>query len=282
MENHGLPFKFAPEQVILGPHIFYKGKHMIASRELEPLEPRTLMSASFNLVSLLGYNRLGSSWTYSVSDTDVIDGKTHSGSGTATVGVSSKNATIGGVKSDLVTLAIGKLKLSAGWYTTSKGVFIDFSTESTSLGNISVSLNNTGVGPAAMVVGKTYTGKGTFSGSFSGTFKGQAYTATISGSDTISGELVGTKTVHVTAGTFTNAVQGNYTANISGKLVVKVAGRTLPGTFSATHEQTFYAVPNVGIVKFTQIDDATVKVPGVVDTVTDLTANGSLVSDVLK
>jgi hypothetical protein len=258
---------------------------MISNRanRLEPLESRTMMAAQeFNLVSLLGYNNLGSSWTYNVSDTDKIDGKTHSGSGTATVGISSKTATIGGIKSDLVTLAIGKLKLSAGWYTTSKGVFIDFSTESTSLGNISVTLNNTGVGPAEMVVGKTYTGKGTFSGSFSGVFKGAAYTATISGTDSVSGELIGTKSVHVPFGNFTNAIEGNYTASIIGKISVKVDGHTLPGSFSATHEQTFYAVPGVGVVKFTQVDDANVDVPGAVDTITDLTANGSLVSDVLK
>jgi hypothetical protein len=251
------------------------------STAVQPLESRTLMAAQeFNLLTLLHYDRPGSSWTYNVSDSTVTDGKTAHGAGTATVGVSSKTTKIGANKSDLVTLSIGKLKLAAAWYTTSKGVFIDLTTEDTSLGTIAVQLNNTAAGPAEMVVGKTYTGKGTFTGSFSGKFEGHAYTATISGSDSISGELIGTKTVHVPKGTF-SAIEGTYDATISGKLTVKTGNETLPGTFSATHEQTFYAAPTVGIVKFTQVDSATVDVIGIVDTSTKLTTSGNLVSDVL-
>jgi hypothetical protein len=248
---------------------------------VEGLESRLLMSAAqYNLVSLLGYNELGSSWTYNVSDTIVTDGKTSKNTGTGTVSVSSKQTKVGANKSDLVTLVIGKLKLGAAWYTNSKGVYIDLTTEDTSIGTVSLQLNNTQVGPAEMVVGKTYTGKGTFSASFSGKILGHSYTATISGSDSISGELSGNATVHVPAGTFSTVV-GNYDATIKGKISVVTEGVTFPGTFSATHEQTFYAAPNVGVTKFTQIDNSAIDVAGIVDTSTKLTATGQLVSDKL-
>ncbi|HMB95491.1 MAG TPA: hypothetical protein VKK61_05580, partial [Tepidisphaeraceae bacterium] len=248
---------------------------------IEPLESRTLMAAQeFNLLSLLHYNRPSSSWTYDVSDSINNDGKKSTGTTTATVAIGKKAAVVGGIKSDVVVLAIGKTKLTAAWFTTSKGTFIDLATESTTLGPISVQLTNTKVGPAEMVVGTPYSGKGTFSASFSGTFKGHAYTATISGNDSISAELIGAKTVGVPAGRF-STIQGNYTINISGKLSVKSGGETFPGTFTAVHEQTFYAAPTVGIVKFTQVDNAAISVPGIVSTATKLTASGNLVTDVL-
>jgi hypothetical protein len=208
------------------------------------------------------------------------DGKSASGSGKGSIAVGKKLSKIGGVNSDLITLAFGKLKLSTAWYTNSKGTFIDLVAEPTTLGTINVQLSNTKVGPANMVVGTTYSSKGTIAGSFSGTFKGRAYTATITGTDSLSAELVGHVTAHVPAGTF-DTIQANVTATINGKLSIKIGGQTVAGTITASHGETFYAAPAVGIVKFSDVDSATINVPGALKTSTKLSAKGSLVSDVL-
>jgi hypothetical protein len=223
---------------------------------IESLEPRTFLSTTpeqHNLMSLLGYDRLGSSWKYSSAVTVSADGDTDTQSGSAKVAVAATKVRYDGRDCNAVKFSSGAVTLSTAWYTNSKGTFQTLTATAGDFGTITIKLHDTRVAPRAMVVGQTYTDSGRFDGTFRGSFQGQTVTGSFRGTDSVTSTLWKHQTVRSRAGRF-DTVKGSYDVNVSGKLTIRVAGQSVTANVNLTDSSVFWAAPGVGVVK--QIDAA--------------------------
>lgn len=218
----------------------------------ESLENRLLCaSTSYNLLTLLGYNTPGSAYRYATTATvgknDLIDASTAT--------TTSKIVTRKGVNgSDPLYVAkttttdnegnqsIALTQTSAGIQLTSDAV--------TAKGvNIVFNFSNVQLAPTSLATGRTVTDTGTVKGSIHlDTSDTGQLDGSFSGSANTSVTIYGTKSVTVRGHTYANAVEGAFSINVDGTLKVSKYGISQSGPVTLTQQETFYAVPGVGIV----------------------------------
>jgi hypothetical protein len=215
----------------------------------EPLESRTLLSTSYDFMSLMGYNRLGASWKYSTTGTVVgPTGQSESLTQSGKITIGSKKVKYDNQLSTVAKLATSDLNLTTAWYSTAKGTFQSLSAFSAEGNSLSINLHDTCIAPKAMQIGQTFKDAGTFDGSLSIDYYGDTITGTFSGKDSVSSSLSKKQTVKTRAGTF-STIKGTYTVTTTGKMKLKYLGQSVTLNFTAVETATFWAVPNVGEVK---------------------------------
>ncbi|MCY2950852.1 MAG: hypothetical protein NTU53_02615 [Planctomycetota bacterium] len=223
----------------------------------KPLAAPKQAPATINLANLLGYSRRGASWNYNTTYKLTSSEGTDSGSGTGQVSVARRTTQIDGHASNLVTVSAADTTLSTAWFSDATGTNVNAIATNTDLGKINLTLHDTRIAPKSLTIGKSYSDNGTFDGKFTVSTNGINATGTLSGNTTATTKLIGTEQITVPAGTF-NAIKGTYTIKMTGTLRIRYQGKTISVKFSATVNQTFFAVQGTGIVKGTT--SATIKI----------------------
>jgi len=251
---------------------------------LEPLEPRCLLSGapeSYNLMSLLGYDRRGASWKYNTVATYVdLDDQTTTRSQSTKVNIATAQAKFDGQLSNVVKFYGPDVTLTSAWYSNSKGTFQSLSFTSGAIGELNITLHDTKIAPKSMVVGQTYHDTGTFDGRINDDVLGESLTGTFSGNDTVTSGLSRHQTIRTKAGSY-DAIKGSYEVTVTGKLKLNIAGETINVDFSADQNTVFWAVPNVGVAKHITSATVTYQAPDQDPFSTKLDETSSLASYVL-
>jgi hypothetical protein len=255
---------------------------------VEPLEERVLFAEQFKLLSLLGYNIKGASYTYKTSTSiDVVaDGQTESTTGVAaktTVAVGTAKQVLDGKSSYIVkTTATGDaMGGTSGWASDTTGTYNTKTTVSKEGVGLSVGLKGTRVAPQTMTVGQSYSDSGTFSGSFGGDELGGLITGSFSGSVTANSKLFGREACTVGSKTYAYAVKGTIVLGLNGSVTMTVEDESITINMKATKTMTFWAVPNKGIVKATDQLVMNVTVPGQATAKITVISKAGLVSYVM-
>jgi len=248
----------------------------------KPLAAPKQAAATINLADLLGYSRRGGSWNYNATYKLTSSEGTDSLSGAYQVSVARKTTKIDGHASNLVTIstaAAADITLTTAWYSDATGTNVNAVAinSMTNLGKINLTLHDTRIAPKSLTVGKSYSDIGTFDGKLTVSNNGINATGTISGNTTATTKLIGTEQVTVPAGTF-NAIKGTYTIQMTGTLRVRYQGKTASAKFSATVNQTFFAVQGTGIVKGTTSASIKITAPGHSSETASVTASTDLTS----
>lgn len=253
---------------------------MSLSLHIEALESRRFLSTAptYNFASLVGYDRLGSSWKYSSTVTLITDGDTDTKTASAKVAVAASKVRYDGQDCSAVKFSSSDLTISTAWYSNSKGTFQTLSLYSGD--TLTLKLHDTRVAPRTMTLGQTYTDTGTIDATVRGTIDGYAVNGSFRGTDAVSTTLWKNQRVRTRAGSF-DTVKGSYDVSVSGKLTLRVAGRNVTANVNVTDSSVFWAAPSVGIIK--QIESAKVsfKVPNYRTISVAADATSSLVSYVL-
>jgi hypothetical protein len=215
---------------------------------VESLESRIHL-ASYNLMALTGYNRLGASWNYDVSSVVSGTGGTSSTSGTQTIGVKRTTGVYEGHNCNIIKTTGSGITMTNAWYTDSTGTHCMGYVQASSLGTINVRVHNTVIAPKAMTLGQAYSDAGTFDGTFKMSAQGTTIVGTLRGTTTARSQLYKVDPVTVPAGTFNNAIKGMQTLAMTGTMTITYEGATYRAQYSAKVPQTFWAVPNKGIVR---------------------------------
>jgi hypothetical protein len=258
-----------------------------APARIEPLEDRLLLASpeKFNLMSLLGYDRLGA-W-YKHRTTTTITSDIGSG-GTSTVNtktaIAPQKKVYDGHASNLVkTTVVGRSGATAtsAWYRDSTGIYSTSQINSGGGVTISAELHDTRVGPKMLQTGKKYTDSGSFDGSFRANVEGEIITGEFDGTSSASAKIFGRESISVRGKTYANAVKGVFTVALSGRIDVEVDDESLSATMKATVTQTFWAAPGVGVVSSDSRFVVDVAIPGEGSEKVTAISHGDLVSYVL-
>jgi|GEM_PF-6646491 len=205
-------------------------------------------ASSYNLMNLFAYDKLGAQWTYRTRYTARSSEGSDSGSGTQSVNVGRQTVRIDGHNCDVVTIDTPETSQKYAWYSDSSGTYCTLIATDLGMGKLELKLHDTRVAPRSLSVGRTYSDKGTFDGTFTISGYGQSIVGKVGGSVAATSRLAGTETVKVAAGRF-SAVKGQYELTMSGKMTIRYQGRNYTANFSATASETFWAVPGTGMVK---------------------------------
>jgi hypothetical protein len=256
---------------------------------IESLEDRVLLSSpeQFKLLTLLGYNAKGASYTYktTTSISTVADGQSQSSTASAktTVAVSPTKQVLDGRSSYIVkTSAAGDaLGGTGGWASDSTGTYNTRTSMSKDGVGISVGLKGTRVAPQTVVVGQSYSDTGTFGGTFGGDGFGDIITGSFSGTTSVSAKLFGREAVTVGSKTYASAVKGVMVIGLNGAIKMSIDGESISIGMKAVKTHTFWAVPNKGIVKSQEQLALSVSVPGHPTAKVTVISKSGLVSYVL-
>lgn len=256
----------------------------------EPLEGRQLLAVTvtserFNLVSLLGYDRLGASYKYRTTAT-IEDSSLFGTGGTTTVStklaVAKKRTTYDGHASNVVSVSAvdGSSKASSAWYQDSTGTYSMAQIQGNDALTISAKLHETRVAPKYLYAGKKYEDAGTFDGSFTAEVYGEVVTGTFKGASTASAKLFGREQITVRGKSY-NTVKGVYSIALNGTLKVSLYGESYSVKMKATTTQTFWAVPGIGVAKTQESMVLNVTPPGEAPETMRISGGSDLVSYVL-
>jgi hypothetical protein len=227
---------------------------------IEPLEDRLLFSSpeQFKLLSLLGYNLKGASYTYKTTTniTTFADGQsqtTASVSAKTTVAVSPTKQVLDGRSSYIVkTTSTGDaLGGTSGWASDATGTYSTATSASKDGVGLSVGLKGTRVAAQTVVVGQSYSDTGTFKGTFGGEGLGEMISGSFSGSASVNAKLFGREACTVGSKTYAYAVKGTIVIGLNGTIQMSVDGESIAIGMKAAKTFTFWAVPNKGVVKST-------------------------------
>ena len=238
---------------------------------------RAAAAATINIEDLLGFTRRGAWWKYNTNFQIAGDAGNKSGSGPATVAVGKRTAKYNGQKSNIVTFSAAGAKLSTAWSTDSTGTDINAVGIKAGFGKVDLKLHGTQVAPTSLTIGQPYSDNGTFDGKITAKIKGRRVTGTVNGTSSATSELTGTESITVPAGTF-SATKGIYSVRFNGTIRVRYAGQTFTANFTATVNETFWAVQGTGVVKAITSANAKVDLPIIGSKSATLSATSELTS----
>lgn len=164
----------------------------------EPLENRMMLSTSYDLMSLMGYNHLGASWKYSSSISMIgPDGGDDSFSQTTKIAIGSKKAKYDNHLSAIVRTGNSQASLSTAWYTTSGGTYQSLSTMFAGIDGFTINLHDTCLAPKSMRIGQAFKDSGTFDGtlSFPSFDEDHPLTGSFNGTDSVATSLAKMQTI---------------------------------------------------------------------------------------
>ena len=210
----------------------------------------------YRLEDLRLYDVLGARWDY--TGTYKISGIIReSGSATGTVEVDDHLANMNGHECSTITVSSEGVNLSTSWYDDSDGTHLAVWSNNSDAGQLEISLNSPLVAPKFLRLRQQYNNSGTFDGQWDIDTIYGSITGDITGTAKTSCKLVGHEQVTVNAGTFVAAkvVVG---LTMTGTMGINFEGEYFSGKFSASETQTWWGVPEVGVVKV--ITKVTVKV----------------------
>ena len=255
------------------------------SRMIEELESRTFLSAepvygpfpaaplaqrvaapqvaeTYNLMSLLGYDQLGASWSYDTEYSVKQGSTTNSGSDTLTVSVGDGTTRLDGRPCNNITVEGAQATVKTAWYTAPRlGVNQMLSASTNNLGTVTARLHGVRLSPATMIIGRRYADSGTFNGTFRMESGARVYTGSLSGQARAASQLLGNEHVVVPAGEY-DAVKGKYLVRLGGKLRIRYRGKTYTANYTSVVSQNFWAVQGNGVVKSEMTATTIVSVPG--------------------
>lgn len=199
----------------------------------------------YRLEDLRRYDVLGAYWDYTSTYSIIGGGLSQSGTEDTSISVQPALQNINGYDSYIIDSCAFGTCLSMGWYTDSGVTHLAawISDELTLWMDIGV------VEQEFLRLGELYEA----SGSFGGTLTIDSGSGTINGTFT-NGEisttykLVGHEQVTVPAGTFM-AAKVVETIAMAGNMQIDYSGYTFTGSFTAKGKETWWGVPEVGIVK---------------------------------
>lgn len=216
---------------------------------MEPLERRELLSSE--VLPLLGYTKLGATWTYNTSSSITAMGDTNTSSGLATIHVNSVRTTYDSRPSYVIKTSIAGASTTTAFSADSSYVRIMASTQATGAGTFNFKLHDTVLAKRYMSPGESFSDSGTFGGSYSASAAGTSVSGTVSGKSTISTHMYPATSVTTSIGTFSNVTKFSYNVTLSGTLSVRYQGQTYYASFTSYTPTTVWALSGVGVLKST-------------------------------
>jgi hypothetical protein len=258
-----------------------------ACARIEPLEHRLLLSASpekFNLMSLLGYDRLGASYKHRTTTTIASDiGAGGSSTVSTKTSIAAKKKMYDGHACNVVKTAVvgGSTTATTAWYRDSSGIYSTAQFNSGGGVTITAELEDTRVGPKMLTAGKKYTDRGTFDGSFRANAYGEIVSGEFDGTTSASAKIFGRERITVRGKTYARAVKGVFTIALNGTIEIEVDDESVSTSMKATATTTFWSAPGIGVVRADNKFVVDVAVPDEGPVKVTATSRSDLVSYVL-
>lgn|GEM_PF-3157068 len=208
----------------------------------------------YRLEDLRRYDQMGAWWAYQgdyyfsglgMKQYDTINFTTQ---------VENWTKLINGHECIVVTGSVAESEISTAWYTDAAGTHQAGWGIISAVGQFDFNIDSTVVAPEFLRLRTLYKSSGTVTGEFNGEDQyGEEITGDISGTISSTLKLAGHEEVSTWAGTF-QAAKVDITATIKGTMNLEYLGESYTGKLAVTMKQTWWAVPEIGIVKVNTIN----------------------------
>ena len=198
----------------------------------------------YRMEDLRRYDVPGAWWTYDAS----YSGSLGSGTGTGTVSVDDQTVMIDGHECTVVGSETMGTEMSIAWYTDGTGTHATAWGFDSDFGDMEFYLDSPMVAPEYLRMGQQYTDSAPFAGDWILEYYGDSIIGNVSGTADVSSKLVGHEQITVPTGTYL-AVEVQLSIALQGTIEMSLWGQTYTGTFTATQQQTWWGVPEIGAVR---------------------------------
>ncbi|KKL17463.1 hypothetical protein LCGC14_2485320 [marine sediment metagenome] len=236
----------------------------VGKRKLRVADATLFTGASgYDLEDDLRYfNQPGAWWDYDVT----VKGGGWSITDTVRVSVDSVNSPLPDRTDYDVSAVSGSnamVHLYTSWFTDGAGVHMKSWRQELEAGqHIEIGLTDSPlVAPDNMTDGAAHSAGSAFAGTWTIDDGAEYISGDCSGEATITGEVLALEAVTVPLGVFT-AVKGELLFSATGTVDFSYEGQHFTGTLTIGEQQTFWAVPGVGVVKAVTRASIAMKVPG--------------------
>lgn len=211
---------------------------------------------TYNLMSLLGYDRRGRAWNYGLTYWFDNDGQTGSGNASSTIKVSTKTRTLDGKKANVVSIPSGSVQAGGSFYADSKGTYLLAVDQGIpGAGQTHLRVHGLQIAPAKLKVGQRYSDAGTFTATFTVMIAGKEYSGTVNGRVKSVLKLVDQENAVTHAGVFP-AVRVQWDLTLTGTVTLNFNGTPIKYDLNSTSYNKYLASPGIGIVHSdTEIDN---------------------------
>lgn len=203
----------------------------------------------YRLEDLRRYDQMGAWWEYQGDYCFTGLGTRQYDSINFTTQVENWTKLINGHECTVVTGSVAESQISTAWYTDAAGTHQAGWGIISDVGQFDLYIDSTVVAPEFLRLGTLYKSSGTVTGEFNAEDQyGDEITGDISGTISWTLKLAGHEEVSTPAGNF-QAAKVVISAIAKGTMNLEYLGETYTAKFTLTAKQTWWGVPEIGIVK---------------------------------